>query len=134
MKFTPRFLWRSLCTDEFATAVASPHLRTAAIKSLDRRARRLGICAGAMALGMMVMVFDRNFAAACFAMAAALSYAVSAQLQCDAHLLHVLGLLQSRGLGGSGAASPPIPTTPAPTPPDARVGAPGMQQLQGQDN
>jgi len=88
MKFFPRF------KDDFAAIAASPERRRAEIVNIDRKARRLGLCAAFFILAMLLQVFQRSSGAACFAMLAAMMYAVIVQLHCDSRSLQVLDLMQ----------------------------------------
>jgi hypothetical protein len=88
MKFFPRF------KDDFAAIAASPERRRAEIVNIDRKARRIGLCAAFFILVMLIEVFERNSGAACWALLAAMMYGVIVHLHCDSRSLQVLDLMQ----------------------------------------
>jgi len=80
--------------DDFAQIAASAERRHAAIKDLDRRARRLGMSVGVTIFGALLLVWAGNLGAVCLALVAALGWGAMVQLHCDSRSLQVFDLMQ----------------------------------------
>ena len=80
--------------DDFAQIVASAERRHAAIKDLDRRARRLGMSVAVMIFCALLLVWARNLGAVCFAILAALGWGAMVLFHCDSRSLQVFDLMQ----------------------------------------
>ena len=87
-----RFFFPKL-NDDFAQIAASTERRHAAIKDLDRRAKRLGMSVGVMIFCALLLVWAGNLGAVCLAIVAALGWGAMVQLHCDSRSLQVFDLM-----------------------------------------